>query len=111
MRDRFRAVAWISASLRSPVWVCSLFSLVSLLWGGTVWASTGAPDRTLPWVTPAVSAQGVVFRTFDSRIVGAPVSYHAYVQRAHGQPNGCITTLLLTAVENGGITPVSGFVM
>jgi enterochelin esterase-like enzyme len=105
MRDRFRAVAWMSASLWSPVWLFSMLSLVSLLWGGTAWASPGAPDRTLPWVTPAVSAPGVVFRT--SRIVGAPVSYHAYVPRAHGQPDQRLPVLYWLHGTGGGVAGIA----
>ena len=37
-----------------------------------------AADSTLPWVTPAVRAPRVDFRTFDSAAAKAVVSYHVY---------------------------------
>lgn len=43
----------------------------------------GAPDRALPWSTAEVRAPRVEYRTFDSRVVGAKVSYHAYVPAAY----------------------------
>lgn len=37
------------------------------------------PDQPASWVTPAVSAPGVVYRTFQSAAARTAVSYHAYL--------------------------------
>ena len=64
--------------------IASLLSFVAALLltlGGTP-SAAGTPDRGLPWQTADARVPHVEYRTFDSRIVGTPVSYHAYVPEA-----------------------------
>ena len=58
------------------------FVALSGLSAGFAQDATGRPDRTLPWVTQAAQAPRVEFRTFDSRTMGAKVSYHVYTPAA-----------------------------
>lgn len=46
-------------------------------------AATNPADPTLPWVTEAVSAPRLQFRTFASAVVGTKVSYHLYTPPAY----------------------------
>lgn len=86
----------------------SLIPLAALYLPGAVAAQppSGSPDRTLPWVTAEVSAPRVVFHTFDSSIVGAKVSYHAYVPEAHGQAAGRLPVLYWLHGTEGGVSGV-----
>lgn len=84
-----------------------LFVITSFAPGGAAGASGGAPDRGLHWVTTAVQAPRVVFRTLDSRIVGAPVSYHAYVPRAHDLPNSRLPVLYWLHGTLGGVSGIA----
>jgi enterochelin esterase-like enzyme len=87
--------------------VTLMFVIASLASGRAAWASSGAPDRGLPWVTSAVQAPRVVLRTLDSRIVGAPVSYHAYVPRAHDLPNTRLPVLYWLHGTMGGVSGIT----
>ena len=84
-----------------------LFVITSFAPGGAAGASGGAPDQGLHWVTTAVQAPRVVFRTLDSRIVGAPVSYHAYVPRAHDLPNSRLPVLYWLHGTMGGVSGIT----
>lgn len=53
-----------------------LFLLFFLLLSATGYAQNARP---LQWVTPEVRAPGVEFRTFESRLASARVSYHIYL--------------------------------
>jgi S-formylglutathione hydrolase FrmB len=71
------------------------------------------PDRSLPWVTPAVSAPGVRHVVFESTTVGAPVSYHIYLPDAYAaDPERRFPVLYWlhgTGGGLGGIGPISAF--
>jgi enterochelin esterase-like enzyme len=73
-------------------------------------APRGSTDRSLPWVTDAVSAPRVVFRTFDSAYAGGKVSYHAYLPAAHVKSEARMPVLYwLHGTEGGtaGIRPLA----
>jgi enterochelin esterase-like enzyme len=70
---------------------------------GAPQASAGTVDRTLPWVTPPASAPGVVYRTFESRVVGAKVSYHAYLPAAYARKGTRLPVLYWLHGTEGGI--------
>jgi len=82
---------------------------------GVELVSTGAslrPDKTLPWVTAEVVLPRVTFRTFDSAIVGAKVSYHAYLPEAYSSSSDRLPVVYwLHGTEGGvaGIAPVTNF--
>lgn len=82
--------------------------LVALCFSATAAAAppSGLPDRTLPWVTSEATAARVVFRTFDSKVVGAKVSYHAYLPQAHGRPGARLPVLYWLHGTQGGISGV-----
>lgn len=72
---------------------------------------SAGPDRSLPWVTPAARAPRVEFRTFQSRTVGAKVSYHVYMPPAYDEPGRRLPVLYWlhgTGGGIGGIAPVAG---
>jgi len=74
--------------------------------------SGGLADPALPWVTADASAPNVVHRTFESRTVGARVSYHAYIPPASGQTASRLPVLYwLHGTEGGiaGVRPVARF--
>lgn len=52
--------------------------ILLMLVAGLSGLARGSPDRSLPWVTEAVQLPGLTFHTFNSRRVGAPVSYHVF---------------------------------
>jgi enterochelin esterase-like enzyme len=71
-----------------------------------------SPDRTLPWSTVEVQAPRVEYRTFDSRVVGVKVSYHAYVPRVYAGTAARFPVLYwLHGTEGGvaGIRPLARF--
>jgi enterochelin esterase-like enzyme len=86
----------------------SLFCLAALCLPAALAAQppAGAPDPTLPWVTAEATAPRVVFRTFDSKVVGGKVSYHAYVPEAHGQDAGRLPVLYWLHGTEGGISGI-----
>ena len=51
--------------------------------GGSASPTQSAPTKATEWVTPAVSAPRVSFRTFESACAKATVSYHLYTPAAH----------------------------
>lgn len=76
------------------------------------YSQAGAPDRTLPWTTAEVIAPRVVYRTFDSKAVGAKVSYHTYVPEAYDRTEDRLPVLYwLHGTEGGvaGIRPLAVF--
>ncbi|MFZ4650767.1 MAG: hypothetical protein ACOYLV_08650 [Rubrivivax sp.] len=81
------ASAAVALFLRAAPMAALLSAMPALLGPSSAAAqpASGAADRSLPWVTPAVQAPRVVQRVFDSAAVGAKVSYHAYVPAAHGR--------------------------
>lgn len=86
----------------------SLFCLAALCLPAALAAQppAGAPDPTLPWVTAEVTAPGVVFQTFNSKVVGAKVSYHAYVPQLPGQAASRLPVLYWLHGTQGGISGV-----
>jgi enterochelin esterase-like enzyme len=69
-------------------------------------ASAGPADQTLPWVTTEVQAPRVIYRTFDSKAVGAKVSYHAYLPPGHDQPDGRWPVLYWLHGTDGGVSGI-----
>jgi enterochelin esterase-like enzyme len=71
------------------------------------------PDRSLPWVTPAVQAPGVERVVFESTTIGAPVSYHIYLPEAYAADLSARFPVLYwlhgTGGGLGGIGPISAF--
>jgi len=63
-------------------------------------------DRRLPWVTEAVDAPGVSFRTFDSRSAGGKVSYHAYTPAAYDDPAVRLPVLYWLHGTGGGVAGI-----
>ncbi|MCI0540314.1 MAG: hypothetical protein L0Z50_34355 [Verrucomicrobiales bacterium] len=53
-------------------------TVTSLIWIALATAAFGQASITLPWVTPAVRAPRVEFRTFESAAAKTKVSYHLY---------------------------------
>ena len=75
-------------------------------------SQTNRADKTLPWVTNKSNATSVVYRTFDSRTVGARVSYHVYIPEAYSRTGKRLPVLYwLHGTEGGisGIRPVAQF--
>jgi enterochelin esterase-like enzyme len=71
-------------------------------------------DESKPeWVTQAVSAPGVHFRTFKSRAAGTKVSYHVYVPEAYRRESNRRFPVLYWLHGTGGglpgIAPVSAY--
>ena len=69
-------------------------------------ASAGPVDQTLPWVTREVQAPRVVYRTFDSRTVGAKVSYHAYLPQGHDGSDSRWPVLYWLHGTEGGVSGI-----
>jgi enterochelin esterase-like enzyme len=70
-------------------------------------------DRTLPWVTSEIKASRIVFRTFQSKTVGANVSYHVYLPKDYEKSLNRFPVLYwLHGTEGGleGIRPLSSLV-
>lgn len=65
-----------------------------------------AADRRLPWVTEAVDAPGVSFRTFDSRAAGGRVSYHASTPAAYDDPAVRLPVLYWLHGTGGGVAGI-----
>ena len=57
-------------------------------------------------MTRAAQAPRVEFRTFDSRTVGAKVSYHVYTPAAYEQPNTRLPVLYWLHGTEGRVTGV-----
>lgn len=87
--------------------------------------SKSQADRNLPWVTDEVKAPGLEFGAFDSKAVGAKVSFHLYTPPAyhrdqarlpvlywlHGTAGGIngvrpVTQIFADAMERGDIPPM-----
>lgn len=64
------------------------------------------PDRSLPWVTPEVTAPRVTFRTFESQTVGAAVSYHVFTPAAYDQPGRRLPVLYWLHGTDGGLAGI-----
>jgi enterochelin esterase-like enzyme len=62
--------------------------------------------RNEPWVTPAVRAPRVSFRTFESRAVGGPVSYHVFIPAAYDQPDVRLPVLYWLHGTVGGVVGI-----
>lgn len=91
----------------------TLIFLCMLAWGTTCLPTAGAspvrsgpPDRTLPWVTVEVKAPRVVFRTFDSKVIGAKVSYHAFVPEVVGHTGARLPVLYWLHGTQGGVSGI-----
>lgn len=89
-----------------------LWALAALWAPGHLGAQTPAQtqsraDHSLPWVTPSVQAARVVYRVFFSPTVGAPVSYHAYVPRAHTESSDRLAVLYWLHATEGGVAAVA----
>lgn len=69
----------------------------------TAHSSPGVPDRTLAWVTDEAKVPRVVFRTFDSKTIGAKVSYHAYIPEAYRKTGARLPVLYWLHGTDGGI--------
>lgn len=63
--------------------VRALFCLTAACTPPCVAQEQSSADRRLPWVTDAVDAPGVSYRTFDSRAAGGKVSYHVFTPADH----------------------------
>ncbi|MBX7122408.1 MAG: hypothetical protein K1X42_09795 [Opitutaceae bacterium] len=57
---------------------CASFRLAAIALAATAVAAGAADEAATAWVTPAVSAPRLQFRTFDSAAAKAKVSYHIY---------------------------------
>jgi enterochelin esterase-like enzyme len=68
------------------------------------WAAT--PDRALPWATVEVQAPRIEYRTFQSRVVGTTVSYHAYVPRAYAGTAARFPVLYWLHGTEGGVAGI-----
>lgn len=101
MIDRIPA----APSARQFAWPCLLVLLFALL------APADAPAGGPPWVAAPVNAPGVVYGTFDSAAVGAPVSFHAWLPDAYAaQPERRFPVLYWlhgSGAVSAGIAPVS----
>ena len=64
------------------------------------------PNRALPWVTAEVKAPRVEFRSFESRVVGAKVSYHVYTPMAYDNPKTRLPVLYWLHGTEGGVAGV-----
>jgi enterochelin esterase-like enzyme len=64
------------------------------------------PNRTLPWVTDEAKAPRVAFRTFESKTVGAKVSYHIYTPEAYGKTEARLPVLYWLHGTDGGIVGI-----
>lgn len=64
------------------------------------------PNRDLPWVTAEVKAPRIEFRSFESKIVGAKVSYHVYTPLAYDNPNSRLPVLYWLHGTEGGVSGV-----
>jgi enterochelin esterase-like enzyme len=67
----------------------------------------GAVDRSLPWVTAEARVPRVVYRIFDSRTVGARVSYHAYVPETGRATEVRLPVLYWLHGSEGGISGIA----
>jgi len=86
-------------------------AFIALALGGAS-SVAGMPDRSLPWQTADARVPGVEYRTFDSKVLGARVSYHAYVPKAGVRADARLPVLYwLHGTEGGiaGIRPLAGF--
>jgi len=64
------------------------------------------PNRALPWVTAEVKAPRIEFRSFESKIVGAKVSYHVYTPLAYDDPKSRLPVLYWLHGTEGGVVGV-----
>ena len=78
-----------------------------LLSFGAAQGASGLPDRNLPWVTERAQAPRVIYRAFDSAIVGAPVSYHAYLPKVHGRSDQRLPVLYWLHGTMGGVSGIT----
>lgn len=83
----------------------SCFVLI-LLPLGVAHSSSGYPDQTLAWVTDEAKAPRVVFRTFDSKIVGGKISYHVYIPETYGKTKDRLPVLYWLHGTDGGIVGI-----
>jgi enterochelin esterase-like enzyme len=87
----------------------SIFFAIAIFRPGKVIQATekvSTPNKNLPWVTEKSNAPGVFYRTFESKIVGAKVSYHVYLPDEYGKAEGRFPVLYWLHGTKGGISGI-----
>lgn len=76
-------VNWDFGPLRAVIASLVLFIAMSEIGTAQPGVERGEPRSDLAWVTPAITAPGVSFHTFESAAAKATVSYHLYTPAAY----------------------------